>query len=122
MNLNAQEDKVVALAAATQAVALVHNLAQNNVIETSLQQTLIHSIFVTEPKNVIQIYGNINHLHLGLNTLRDILEKNTNVIKKPYVRYLFILIRLEKYLKKDKTRLSKLGSRIEETKKKTDTL
>jgi high frequency lysogenization protein len=73
---------------------------------------MIHSLFVTEPKNILDIYGNVHNLQQGLDELLKILNP-TDAPHDPEMRYYFTsLIHLERQLSKNKTMDDLLTTRI----------
>ena len=90
----------IALAGMFQAAALARYLARTGKQETPAFECSIQSLFVTDPKNIVEIYGNLHDLRIGLEELLKALEPG-NYPADPEIRYYLIsLMHFEQGLKK----------------------
>ena len=72
------QSRTLALAGVFRAAALVNVLANEGTISDDDLQISIESIFETDPNDVVQVFGNINNLSQGFNTLIYQLGKDSN--------------------------------------------
>jgi len=113
-------DKTKALAGVFQAVALVNELATTGQLDTHDFETSIRSIFETDPDNVNEVYGQIEYLRTGLNTLIEQLGNEKNQRNLNVARYVIALLHLQRKLSKDKELLQKLSDGIERAKRQSE--
>lgn len=89
-------EQTLALAGVAQAAFLVHQLAQHGVIAQDKLQTAVHSLYVTQPKDAEDVFGNKRQLHLGQQVLQELLSGGTSAFSTSEVlRYLLALLYLQ---------------------------
>jgi high frequency lysogenization protein len=113
-------DKTKALAGVFQAVTLVNDLATTGQVDKHDFETSIRSIFETDPDNVNEVYGQIEYLRTGLNTLTEQLGNEKNQRNLNVARYVIALLHLQGKLSKDKILLQKLSDGIDRAKRQTE--
>lgn len=113
-------DKTKALAGVFQAVTLVNDLATTGQVDKHDYETSIRSIFETDPDNVNEVYGQIEYLRTGLNTLTDQLGNEKTLRNLNVARYVIALLHLQRKLSKDKSLLQELSDGIDRAKRQTE--
>lgn len=92
-------NKTIALAGIFQACALIKQLAWTSNCEQNSFNTAIYSLLQVNSRSVIEIYGNLNNLSLGLKSLIAFLN-SSHKKDMEIVKYVFSLIYLENKLTK----------------------
>ncbi len=106
------DEQVIALAGIFQAAALVQQIAQTGQYEQASLESSIKSLFITDPETTLSVYGIINDIRLGLETLRKILKKDSGQQNVEIIRYALSLIHLESKLRKHPHMLDIISKRI----------
>ena len=104
----------MALAGMFQSAALVQQLARTGDIPREPLDCLIGSVFIMDPKNVEDVYGNVKSLSFGVNTLLDILTAKQSQKFGESIRYSIGLLHIERMLRNKKDLLAALRSRLEQ--------
>jgi len=91
MNLNTIANQTVALAGIAQATELVHQLASTGVSDDLATEASIASVLKIDSDSVIDIYGNLSKLALGIDQLDQHLS-TLRMPNSPQVRYAIALI------------------------------
>lgn len=100
-NLTDQQlQRTLALAGVIQAASLVKQLAWKGSINQEEFHTCIHSIFQTDPDNVVTVYGNLGNVKTGLNTLCTLFADGKTPKDQEIARYTISLLHLERLLVK----------------------
>lgn len=114
MSKQKTQNIIIALSGIFQAAGLIKDLAHTGNAETRYFESSIHSIFVTNPQNVSEVYGDMNQLRKGIDLMIKHLELENG--KDPEcLRYVINMLHLHKQLKKQKDMLTVIGKRIDET-------
>lgn len=110
-------NQATALAGVFQAAMLVHQLALKGQCDEMDLTTSIHSILVTSPKNVAEVY-NYEKLHLGTPALKRMLSADSKQppLDSNVIRYALALLHIERKLSRRSDMLSTIGQRLERTK------
>ena len=123
------KNQVIALAGVAQAAALVDMLARSGQDEAESFNTLMHALLETNPKSAESVFMDRNHLRLGFNTLRHILQQTDSYREEgaqqssstynytEVLRYALSMIHLERKLSADKDMLNTIGKRLEQVKR-----
>lgn len=111
--MNNFESRTLALAGVFRAATLVNTLANEGTISEDNLNNCIESIFETNPKDVIQVFGCINNLSAGLKTMLKQLGKDSQQRKIDVARYVVGMLFLERRLMKNTNMLETLSSGIE---------
>lgn len=112
MRSNTQQ-QTLALAAVVQAASLVEQLARTGDISSASLEPLIKSVFVQNPENFDDIYGDPKQLSLGCHNLLFILGQSDQRISPDIARYTLSLLHLEGKLRHQGAMLSQLGQGIQ---------
>ena len=105
--------QIIALAGIAQAAFLVDQLAQHGLAAQDKLSTCLESLFITNPKSTVEVYGGVNKLRLGLQVLEEIFITKENSLKSPeLMRYLIGMVYLEARLSKQKDMLGEIADGI----------
>lgn len=110
------EERCIALSAIFQVALLVNQLAQTDApLPTEAFSSLIESLFVTSPNTTLEIYKNLNSLHMGNETLLTFfMKKNKTKEEQVLTRYVINLMLLQKKLKKNHPYELKIGDTLKQ--------
>ena len=108
-------DQTLALAGVIQAATLVSQLARKGLIDTQDLDTAVGSILNTEPSSVIDVFGSIPNLRIGLSGLRTVLGQDSRGVSPDVIRYAMSLLHLESKLRKQPALLDKLDQLLART-------
>jgi len=111
--MNNFESRTVALAGVFRAAALVNTLANEGTISEDELAVSIQSIFETDPGEAIEVFGNMDNLAVGFNTLINQLGKDSTNRNMDIARYVVSLLFLERRLMKNSEMLDALSSGVE---------
>jgi len=100
MQLNTITNQTIALAGIAQAAALVHQLATTGKADTVALEASIGSILKIDSASVLDIYGGLNNLKLGLEQL-DTQMTGYKITEPQHARYCASLVFLENRLAKE---------------------
>ena len=110
--MNTFTDIQIALAGVCQSAVLVKNLARNGDLQEDAFETSIRSIINTDPASVIDVYGQLDNLKVGLNALLMQLSSTKNAKDTELTRYVASLLTLERKLSRSGDVVNKIGERI----------
>lgn len=101
----------IALAGVTQSAILVPQLANTGVCTASIYEQSIKSIFKTSPKTTDDVYGGIDNIKTGLQTLVQLLSSGQKE-QIEIIRYLFGTLSITSKLLKNNEALNKIDQRL----------
>ncbi len=107
-----ESDRIIALAGLFQACSLVEKIAKTAQASTESLETSIKSIFMTDPKDVAEVYGGKANVQAGLRILRGLLERDPEIVRSDAVRYALTLIHLERKLRSNGPMMGSIGDGI----------
>lgn len=105
-------ERTLALAGMFQAAKLVKELAVTGQLNDSDMEDSLETLFVTEPENTLTVYGRVENLYTGLQTLIQQLGGNTQR-DMDIARYVISLLHLCNKLMKNETMMSRLAKGVE---------
>lgn len=112
MNIKLQQ--CLALSGVAQSAYLVKQLAQNGMVGQDKLNTLIRSLFISNPKTTEEVYGSVSRLNLGMQVLQEIVRNDEGSLKSPDVlRYFLGLMHLERKMMAKKGMLDLIGERLD---------
>lgn len=111
------QETQIALAGVCQSALLVKSLARNGEVSEDAYRTSIQSIVLTDPDAVIDVYGKLENVKLGLNCLFLQLSGSKGVKDTELTRYIASLLTLERKLTSSSETMSKLSQRIADVKR-----
>ncbi len=85
-NFNVWEQQIIALAGVAQSAALVHDLATRGSPRESELANTVNPLLMLNPRSFADIYPNVSHLSLGLQTLQNIfnnarVQKHADIVR-----------------------------------------
>lgn len=108
-------EQTLALAGVFQAASLVSQIAHQGRCAEPTLETCLHSLFVTDPDNTIEVYGGeLMNLREGLDALAKILGNQTRQQDMEVLRYSLNLVQLEASLNRKPDMLNAIGERIDQ--------
>ena len=107
------QSRTLALAGVFRAATLVNILANEGTISEDDLRISIESIFETDPKDIIQVFGSIDNLSQGFSTLKNQLGKDSNSRNIDIARYVVSMLFLERRLMKNPAMLETLSTGVE---------
>jgi high frequency lysogenization protein len=110
--LNQNIENQLALAGVCQAAYLVQQLARQGRLDKTALEASLSSILVTEPKTAQQVFGAINNLKIGFQTLSFQLSYDNKRKDVELTRYIMALLGLERKLAKNANSMASLAKRI----------
>jgi high frequency lysogenization protein len=102
----------IALAGLCQAAALVKQIARSNEFDSQALATSLNSIAITTSDNTEQVFGDVNHLALGYQTILSQLSNQSTNKDVEVTRYIANLLSIERKLSSSKKTMATLGERI----------
>ena len=111
--MNNFESRTLALAGVFRAAALVNVLANEGTVSEDDLRISVESIFETDPKDTVQVFGNTNNLLLGFKTLLNQLGKDNSNRDIDIARYVVSMLFLERQLMKNSEILETLFTGVE---------
>jgi len=112
------DEQTLGLAGLFQAAALVEQIATRGMVAQDSLETSINSIMQLQPSSTEEIYGGVDdlpfNLHLGLQNLKDLIDKPRVEHNKDVIRYALSMMHLERKLSGDPEMLNKVAQRLEQ--------
>lgn len=106
-------DRTLALAGLFQASEEVRRTAREGRDSSPAAQTVIHSLFMIDAQDVAEVYGGVDGLRPGLETLRQQLGNGYGQRDTEVARYAVAVLFLERKLRRDSTLQTTLREGIE---------
>ena len=113
---NISVEQTVALAGLYQSLALVQNIAWEGDINHSSMVPTIESILNLDPDKFIEVYGSIDNLQLGIQTLKSALQNKNEKHAVERTRYAINLMYLASKFAVNQEAVASLGNQIERLK------
>ena len=111
--MNNFESRTLALAGVFRAASLVDTLANEGSISEDDLRISVESIFETDPNDVIQVYGSVDNLSIGFETMLNQLDKDSQKRNMDIARYVVSTLFLERRLMKSPDMLETLSTGVE---------
>jgi high frequency lysogenization protein len=115
-SLEQRLDRTLALAGVFQAAYLVKQLAWKGTIHADDLATSVHSIFETDPANVVDVYGKTRNVTTGLQHLCKLFAESKAPKDPEVARYTISLLHLERLLIKKTAMLNVIERGVERAK------
>ncbi len=106
-------EQVLAFAGIWQAVKLVQQVARTGNVEATDFEACLSTLYVTDPKTTEEVYGSIQSMTTGLNTILDQFGDATNHRDMELTKYVIGLMTLERKLNKAPELMQQIGSGLE---------
>jgi high frequency lysogenization protein len=107
-------DQVIALAGIFQACQLVETLAKNGSIPSDRLNACIESLFQKNPENTEAVFGSMQHLQLGVESMQELITLQSRGKQSDTLRYVVGVVHLSKKLRQNKTMLNLIGERLDQ--------
>lgn len=111
--MNQFEQRTLAFAGVFRAAALTNILANEGSIADDELRISVESIFNTDPEEALEVFGSIDNLSLGFQTMIYQFGKNTDFRNIDIARYVVGMLFLERRLMKNSKMLETLSSGVE---------
>lgn len=105
-------EQQLALAGVCQAAALVQRIARQGEFDSKATEASLSSILVTNPENPQQVFGALDNLKLGFQTIVAQLHNQPGNKDAELTRYIASILGLERKLAKNSRAMAQLGERI----------
>ena len=112
-------DRCMALAGLFQAAELVQQIAHGRSTDATAVSALLGSVFFIDADSVVEIYGGVHGLRMGLNGLNNHLSKKPGAGELEVIRYVINLLRLERKLARRRDLIQLLREQIQKVKRST---
>ena len=93
---NTDKDRTLALAGIFQAAALVQDLAKTGQAASDNMQASIHSLFLIDADNVLDVFNGVSGVSRGLEALSSYIGQNKSPENMEVLSYVFTLMHLTK--------------------------
>jgi high frequency lysogenization protein len=111
--LSTIEQQAVALAGVAQAARLVDQLSKTGSYPIEFLEPSIHSLFEFDADSVVDVYGGLPGVRLGLQNLSSLLANRQEDENRDVVRYVFSMLYLERKFSADSGMMSVVHSRLQ---------
>ncbi|WP_100657067.1 high frequency lysogenization protein HflD [Alteromonas flava] len=105
-------EQQLALAGVCQAAALVQRIARQGEFDSKATEASLSSILVTNPESPQQVFGALDNLKLGFQTIVAQLHNQPGNKDAELTRYIASILGLERKLAKNSRAMAQLGERI----------
>jgi high frequency lysogenization protein len=109
--------QTLALAAIIQSVTLVDQVARTGQADPQAMESSLASLFITEATTAEAAFKGVEHLQLGIRSLRDMLSGNDYGERQNIIRYCLGVMHLQRKLASDGDTSAILRSRLAHTEK-----
>lgn len=109
-----ERDRVIALAALVQIVALVQQVADTGQCNNAELETALNSLLAIDAANTEAVYGDLSQLKSGIQLLNQLLSKSKNAQDVALLRYVISLLHLERKLAKRPAMMDLISREIEQ--------
>ncbi len=110
------DEQALGLAGLFQAAALVEQIATRGMVAQNSLETSVYSIMQLNPESSEDIFGGKEelgyNLHLGLQNLRDLVEKPRAEHNKDVIRYALSMMHLERKVSAEPEMIKTVGQRL----------
>ncbi len=113
-------DRTLALAGVFQAASLVRDVANRGMADRHDVEMTLRTLFVTDPQDTDEVYGRVEYLRTGLQTLIEQLEGNSGKRDLEVARYVIGLLHLQRKLKKNRAMLQRVAEGIERARRQSE--
>ena len=114
------DEQILSLSGVFQAASLVYQIAHRGTCPGTAMEATVRSLFITDPDNTLDVYGDLYGLREGLSIMGGVLDKQTSPKDVEILRYTLNLIHLESRLKKRPDMLDIIASRLEQAQRGVD--
>jgi len=112
------DEQTLGLAGIFQAAALVEQIATRGMVAQNSLETAIYSIMQLNPACSEDIFGGKEdlpyNLHLGLQNIKDLVDKPRSEHNKDVIRYALSMVHLERKLSANPEMMATIGQRLDQ--------
>lgn len=113
-------DQAIALAAIFQACQLVEDLASTGLCQQRDLEICVNSLFERNSDSALAVYGSIEGLRTGLDTLQQILGSTQSSEHGNVLRYSLGVLYLQRRLRKDSTKLATIADGLDRARRQAE--
>ncbi|MFA5493798.1 MAG: high frequency lysogenization protein HflD [Porticoccaceae bacterium] len=106
-------DQAIALAGVFQSCRLVETVATTGTCQSRDFATSIHSLFEQNPPSTLAVFGELDALHLGVDSLKSVLADIRSPENANLLRYVLGVLYLQRKLAHNRAMLGKVASGID---------
>ena len=110
---HSSQERSIALAGLFQATSLVTQLARTGSVAQPEYETMLRSLFISNPKDAEEVYGSRLELGLGLRNVISQLSNDASLRNADKTRYSVNLLQLERLLEKRPEVLSQVAKELQ---------
>ena len=110
--LTSLQEQTLALAGLLQACRTVHEIAQLGMTSSDQLISAVNTIFITNPRDTLEVYGEVKNIYQGLDLLSELLVDWSAIPKSAPARTAVTIIFLERKLQKSTKLLKELSEGI----------
>lgn len=112
--MNKKLCQCLALSGVAQAAYMVKQLAHHGMVGQDKLNTMVRSLYITNPHTTEEVYGSVSRLNLGMQVLQEILRNEEGSLNnKEVMRYFLSMLHLERKLSSRSDMLGIIGERLE---------
>ena len=112
--MNKKLRQCLALSGVAQAAYMVKQLAHHGMVGQDKLNTLVRSLFITNPGTTEDVYGSVSRLNLGMQVLQELLRKEEGSLNSPDVmRYFLSMLHLERKMSTHPSMLTTIGESLD---------
>ena len=113
-------DQIIALVGVFQSCQLVETLSKNGSVPADRFNTCIESLFKKDPETTEEVFGSINDLQLGIESMQELITLSSQSKQSDTLRYVVGVIYLSKKLRRNKSMLNVIAERLEQAAKQAE--
>ena len=106
------QEQTLALAGLLQACRTVHEIAQLGMTSNDQLMSAVNTIFITNPRDTLEVYGEVKNIHQGLDLLSELLIDWSAIPRSAPAKTAITIIFLERKLQKSTNLLKELSEGI----------
>lgn len=117
---SSEYDRTLAIAGVFQAAMLTQQLARQGYADETVLRASIRSILITSSVDTASVFGGVEGVRLGLETISQKMGNNVNPLDFELARYVLNMCQLESKLRRSNILSSKLGDKIDKAQHSAD--
>ena len=110
--LTSLQEQTLALAGLLQACRTVHEIAQLGMTSNDQLMSAVNTIFITNPRDTLEVYGEVKNIYQGLDLLSELLIDWSAIPRSAPAKTAITIIFLERKLQKSTNLLKELSEGI----------
>ncbi|WP_018692651.1 high frequency lysogenization protein HflD [Algicola sagamiensis] len=109
-------NQVLPLSGVYLAAQMIQEIARSGHISDTHLEMMLNTLLNTEPNSIEDVYGEVSHLAIGLQTMEDAMTRSPQA-NMQITRYVIALLGMERQLSRSQKSLGELSSRLETMKR-----